>query len=522
MEDWIASSRAGEDARVVFETKDGADLDTVRVPNLYTYNGFQDLFLGQLGTIAEQLERERWVLGKAGLQSAVERQYKTLGPDLLEIYARDFVTAWRAALDRLRLKSLAADKPGYATLQAAAGPASPIKLISESISAETKLTEEPPEEQPADPSVTDAATKVIQKKLQSKVTGLARIGLDIARKSQQRAGAAGQNNAIPGANIEAQFRRFHQLVEGPEGQRPIDTLVQNLNAIYLNLTMAQTNPDGAGTAVQGVQQQVSGLRANASRLPDPFSAMMLSASDEFEGDAANTTIAELNAQLNSQVTRRCEEIVNNRFPFSLKSKRDVPLAEFANLFSPSGIVDKFFNEKLANFADLSKSEWTWRSNTRLGRELSQATLRQFQNAAIIRDAFFPTGGTIPSVSLTMTPLTMSQNATAAEFEINGVKLESVHGIDSPKDFTWPGSITDGSASVNILPEAFGVDSSLRFTGPWALYRLLNAGGMSQSGDKLSVRFVVGGREVSYQVKVASLANPFALPALRSFSCPAGL
>jgi len=126
------------------------------------------------------------------------------------------------------------------------------------------------------------------------------------------------------------------------------------------------------------------------------------------------------------------------------------------------------------------------------------------------------------VSLTIAALTMSQNASAAEFEINGTKLESVHGIDSPKDFSWPGSTADGTASVNVLPEAFGVDSTVRFTGPWALYRLLNAGSMSQSGDKLSVRFVVGGREVSYQVKVGSLANPFSLPALRSFSCPAGL
>jgi len=81
---------------------------------------------------------------------------------------------------------------------------------------------------------------------------------------------------------------------------------------------------------------------------------------------------------------------------------------------------------------------------------------------------------------------------------------------------------EGTASIGIQPEAFGVDSTLHFSGPWALYRLLNAGGISQSGDKLSVRFVVGGREVSYQVKVGSLANPFALPALRSFSCPAGL
>ena len=70
--------------------------------------------------------------------------------------------------------------------------------------------------------------------------------------------------------------------------------------------------------------------------------------------------------------------------------------------------------------------------------------------------------------------------------------------------------------------AFSSMSQDKIGHAWALYRMLNAGGMSQSGDKLSVRFVVGGREVSYQVRVGTLENPFALQALRNFSCPSGL
>jgi type VI secretion system protein ImpL len=46
--------------------------------------------------------------------------------------------------------------------------------------------------------------------------------------------------------------------------------------------------------------------------------------------------------------------------------------------------------------------------------------------------------------------------------------------------------------------------------------------MSRSGDMLSVRYVLGGREVSYRVRIGSLADPFSLPALRAFQCPSGL
>ena len=521
LEDWVASSRGGSDMATVFETKDGSALDSVRVPNLYTYAGFNDLFIGQLADVATSLENERWVLGEAGQQGAVGRQYEQLGPDLLAIYDREFVAAWRSALDRLKLKSLVSDKPSFVVLQAASSPTSPIKLLIESISGETKLTQERPDTAKESGGALEATAEAIQKKVESRLTGLARIGLDVAKKSQARAGEVASAGA-PGANIEAQFRRYHELTEGSDGKNKIDELLDQLNGIYQSLVEAENNPEGTSGAMQRVQQYVAFLRSNASRLEKPFSDMILAAAEEFEGKVTNDTIDELNGQLNSTVTAKCQDVIANRFPFAPKSKRDVPLTEFARLFSPAGVIDGFFNEKLVAMVDMSKDKWTWKKNTRLGRELSGATLAQFQNAARIRDAFFATGGSIPNVKLSVVAQTLSQEAASAEFEVNGEKLESVHGIDQPKEFSWPGSSADGTASVTLLPEAFGSNSIIRFGGPWALYRMLNAGGMSQSGDKLSVRFVVGGREVSYQVRVGTLENPFALQALRNFSCPSGL
>src|SRR5690606_10762130 len=45
---WVAGTRAGPEGEVVFETKDGTELSSLRVPNLYTWQGFHELFLGQL------------------------------------------------------------------------------------------------------------------------------------------------------------------------------------------------------------------------------------------------------------------------------------------------------------------------------------------------------------------------------------------------------------------------------------------------------------------------------------------
>src|SRR5690606_17476292 len=143
--------------------------------------------------------------------------------------------------------------------------------------------------------VTQKATQAIA----SRAGGLAKIGIDLAvKKSQSRAGGAFAGGAqIPGANIEAQFREYHNLVDGDVGKRPIDALIQNFYEVYQSLVLAATNPSQAERANANLQLQVVNLRANASRLPRSLAHMVNAAVDDFEGDAANTSIAQLNQML---------------------------------------------------------------------------------------------------------------------------------------------------------------------------------------------------------------------------------
>jgi type VI secretion system protein ImpL len=116
---------------------------------------------------------------------------------------------------------------------------------------------------------------------------------------------------------------------------------------------------------------------------------------------------------------------------------------------------------------------------------------------------------------------LSQQAASATFEVNGATLESPFGVESRGDFEWPGSSPDGTASIS-LPEAAGAASAIKFSGPWALHRLINAGAIKQSGNQTTVRFVVGGREVVYRLSLDTLDNPFLLIQQLRFSCPANL
>ena len=75
----------------------------------------------------------------------------------------------------------------------------------------------------------------------------------------------------------------------------------------------------------------------------------------------------------------------------------------------------------------------------------------------------------------------------------------------------------------MAPDMPDRKSNLERNGPWALFRLIDAGSPPvQSGNAVKVSFVVGGREVSYQFASASLVNPLSMPSLRQFRCPNGL
>lgn len=514
--DWIVSRRGGPDVAAVFETTNGQPLDAIRIPEFFTYNGFHQKFVARLSGLADRMKNERWVLGDAGQQTAVGQQYDDLANDLLNVYSNEFVVAWRNALGSLRLKKLLADKPKYEVLRALSAPTSPMRQILESIRDETLLTKE--RQKPASAAATPAGT-------------LALPSPTLFNNAQ---------DGPPGAKIESQFKPYHSVLEGDSTRRPIDSTIANLNDIAQNLTLMIENPQMTAQATTSLQTQVAALRNNASRMPPPFSDMMRAAAAEFEGNIAASTAGQLLQTLRDQVTPVCQQTVTNRYPFVRGSNQEVPLADFAKLFSPNGIMDKFFTQSLAPYADTSRPEWTWRKESPVGRSLSPDTLKQFQNAAYIRDAFFQTGGGVPMVTLSIKPPGASGPGVAIKTEIGGTVINSpttpgaaaapIFGAppppppaapqsDAPTTVQWPGPSTRTAISVS---NETGPPSVLERVGPWSLFRMLEAGSLTAKAETASATFIVAGRELNYRISTGSVRNPLNLVTLREFRCPSGI
>ncbi|WP_102223013.1 type VI secretion system membrane subunit TssM [Acidimangrovimonas sediminis] len=541
--DFNVAQRAGADSDKVFETVDGSDFKSLTVPGLYTYRGFHDFFLPQLAQVAQKIEDDQWVMGDYAKQADVEDQIKRLGPELMNRYTNDFIAAWNRVLTNIKFRPMAADKPNYTTLGIASAPRlSPIFLLMQAIDQETRLTRAFADDgdggggaagskvaalaaqaKGGNGAVGMAASELSSRAL-SRTSGLARVGLFIALnggKSQNRAGGGGGAQPLPGAAIEANFAAYHDMFEGPDGQRTIDQLLAMLDKLHTDVILSATSP---AAAAQQISLDVGNLKSKASsRLPDPLGRMVNQLADDFASDATNASLADLNAQLQVQVTQQCQKIVQNTYPFSRRSSRDVQMIDFARIFAPGGVMDRFFSQYLVKYADISGKDWKWRAGDPLGSRLSTAALREFQRAAEIRAAFFPSGSNIPGVELTIAQTAIHNDVQAALLEINGQTMTTRQQGNVAQKFTWPGGSADGSASVQFAPELQGRDSVLAAPrGPWALYRFVKMGHPRISGREVQVQYTIGGRYIAYSIQVGALVNLFGIRSLSDFQCPTGL
>jgi type VI secretion system protein ImpL len=85
---------------------------------------------------------------------------------------------------------------------------------------------------------------------------------------------------------------------------------------------------------------------------------------------------------------------------------------------------------------------------------------------------------------------------------------------------WPGA--SPRTAISVTADAGGAPSVLERSGAWSLFKFLEAGNMQVRGETATATFIVGGRELRYQITSGSLRNPLNLSALREFRCPSGI
>ncbi len=483
------------------------------VEGIFTYDGFNNVFLPEALAVASRVQNEAWVLGEAGASIQSEGAIVQLSRDVLNLYYADFIARYDGVLADLDIIPLESTSHAVEVTNVLSGPTSPIVTILTEVSNETRLAEE--RSALAGEELNDSVTAVAGLEARANLSIQAQILLEGLISS---AAAAGEEAQPPGAYVQDRFSWLHQMVERPEGQpSQVDGLMGMLGEVYkeLNKIVFTGLTDGEGTG-----QALLQFRQAAARFEGPiqrWASQITAGSAEITTEGTRATI---NAAWQANVLPFCEQALDSRYPFNRRARADVGIADFTRLFAPNGLIDAFFNEHLVKHVDTRSRPWTFRRVNNVDLGISPKVLQQLQFAAEIRDAFFAAGPQA-AVQFQITPEALDPKAKSVSLQIDGQEIAFAHkgGQPNPVAVTWPGGV--GLARIQFEPDRKNIESTLSRDGPWGWFRLLDAAEVRRTNvsDRKRVIFNVGGRIAIFQLQSGSVLNPFALPALSKFSCP---
>jgi len=219
-----------------------------------------------------------------------------------------------------------------------------------------------------------------------------------------------------------------------------------------------------------------------------------------------------------EVVAPCRRRVQERYPFGGGS--DMPQADFGEVFGYGGLYDKFFADNIDKLVDTTRRPLAWPPGF---VEPSPSMLAQFERAERIRRMFFRPGSKTPELAFTVRLSTLDSSATRFSVNIDGQLVAVEPGAESERRVVWPGPEKRGIAFATFEDRLAAPDQAMRFEGPWAWLRLIDAATPSVQAraetDLVSVfAFQTTRHKALVTIDASNAANPFAAREWRQFKC----
>lgn len=512
---WRVTDVGGPAVTRAFVRSSGKQLNE-GIEGIYTYAGFNDVFLPAALEVSQRLQSESWVLGPRNATEMSETALLAIARDVLDLYYTDYVARYEGILGDIDIIPMESLQHAVEVTNILSGPTSPILNLLTAIGQETRLTEDrgviPTE------GVAEGVESVAQLEIKSALSVQAQVFYNALLTSA----ATGEKPKPPGAPVEERFAWLHELVARPDGQpSQLDNLITVLADVYREMSKLSFAGGVATAPTDPEESALFQLSLQTRALPEAIQRWAAQVAAGSSGISADGTRASINAKWTSQVAPVCESTINGRYPFNRRAKEDVGMADFTRMFAPEGLLDTFFKENLIEYVDTqARPAWVFKKVNDVDLGISPQVLEQFQLAADIRAAFFPEGPS-PKVAIAVTPEALDPKAAGVTLDIDGTSVTFTHkdGQPAPTGVNWPGAA--GFGRVTFDPAENGIENTLRRDGPWGFFRLLDAAEVRNTNvsDRKRVIFNVGGRIAIFQVQSGSAINPFALPALSKFACP---
>ena len=193
----------------------------------------------------------------------------------------------------------------------------------------------------------------------------------------------------------------------------MDGVLRIVNDLFVQVQRLATAPPGTVPAQPAGLDPGQRLQAEAARQPQPLQRWLLTMvtqTNVARGGGAKAALAAAAAQQLAPFCRGLEQ----RFPFNINGE-DLPVDDFMRLFGPGGVFDQFFTQNVRQYVDTTQTPWRPMATDGLPPPISAADLMQFQRAAQIRDAFYPSAASL-GLRSDLVPRSMDAGATQAILE----------------------------------------------------------------------------------------------------------
>lgn len=506
------STAAGPSAPLIFVRASGKPI-TAGVPSTFSYQAYHGSFLKDSMLVANQLANEEgWVLGlpqAERIKTADVKAREALIAEVRRLYLSEYAETWSAFVDDIRLLRDGGMTQTITQARILAAQDSPMRKLLQAIVKEVTLIKV----DDADKSITRKAEDVIGKTKETvgKLMGGA-----------QRAGVVtGESLLRPEAIVDDRFVALRDYVKSPaQGQpAPIDATLALIGDLYTQLTATELAVKG-GNPPPPSDLPIK-AKAESGRLPEPAKSLVATLAVAGQSQGLGAMRDNLAKDLRGSITDFCVRALSGRYPLVKSSQSNVTQEDFARIFGGGGLMDDFFQKKLASLVDTGAKPWRFRAvgDVSLG---GGGALLQFQHAQTIRDVFFR-GGQTPGVRLDFKPMSMDVSISQFVLDVDGQIVKYSHGPQVVQPVQWPGPRGSTQVRIQLTPPATGGGLG-PFEGPWALFRMFDQVRIENTAqpEKFLATFSIEGRSAQFEVTASSVRNPFRLPELEQFQCPGGL
>lgn len=484
----------------LFRAVDGRALRGLSIPGMYTASGYHGFFKGKGLVSIRKALKENWVLDNYA--ASQEEDLTRLYDDLQKHYFDQYVKQWQGLLNNIVLKPVTGISQAIQVLDILSGAESPLPVLLETVRQHTVLIQAPGTEENQNNGGESPAESLVAGQL------LPRHTLTLARK----------------------FANLNYLIQGNgSAPPPLNELLMHLNTVrdYMMQISGAAKNDAA--ALNVARQRLAGggsgdlLRSaqmEFRRQPEPVKGWLLGLTTSSWQHTLAGAKSELNRIWKTDVQAPYRAGLQGRYPLFGHSVHDATLADFTQFFRPGGTVDLFFHDHLQSFVDTTASTWRQISMDNQNMRLSANTLKQFQTAAIIREAFFTDGGQTPQVRFELKPMILDGDVAAFRLEVEGQTLSYSHGPARNETLMWPGPQPNTGVRLTVQT----LDNQVFSTsdeGSWAWFRTLEKADVKSTGlgNRFHITFYVNGYTAQYELRTTSVHHPIRLTALKEFRCP---